>query len=59
MRASFSSRSAILVVRRLIAGEAVDAAASGLNPREWRELANTFDIAGSGSPDATTAPEAS
>ncbi len=33
------SRSATEVVRRLIAGELAEAAASGLNPREWRELA--------------------
>ena len=33
------SRSALDVVRRMIAGEAVDGATSGLSPREWRELA--------------------
>ena len=32
------SATAITVVRRLLAGEAVDQKASGLTPREWREL---------------------
>ena len=39
------SRGAMAVVRRLIAGEAVDAAASGLPPREWRELAAVLGLA--------------
>lgn len=33
----------LAVVRRLLAGEAVDQAASGLGPREWRELMATLD----------------
>ena len=32
------SRTALAVVRRMVAGEAVDAASSGLGAREWREL---------------------
>lgn len=36
------SRTALAVVRRMIAGEAVDGASSGLSPREWRELAQTL-----------------
>ena len=39
------SRSATGVVRRLIAGEPIDTAASGLNPREWRELAAALGLA--------------
>ena len=39
------SRTALSVVRRLIAGEPVDAAASGLSAREWRELAATLGLA--------------
>lgn len=36
------SRSALDVVRRMINGERVDAATSGLGAREWRELAAVF-----------------
>ncbi len=36
------SRTALAVVRRMIAGEAVDGASSGLSPREWRELAEVL-----------------
>ncbi len=32
------SRSGLEVVRRLLAGEKVEQADSGLSPREWREL---------------------
>jgi len=32
------SATALAVVRRLLAGETVDAAGNGLSPREWREL---------------------
>ncbi len=39
------SRTATNVVRRLVAGEPVDAAASGLSPREWRELAAVLGLA--------------
>ena len=39
------SRSALGVVRRLVAGEPIDAAASGLSPREWRELAAVLGLA--------------
>ena len=36
------SRTALAAVKRMVAGEAVDAASSGLSPREWRELAVTM-----------------
>ncbi len=39
------SRGATATVRRLIAGEPVETAASGLNPREWRELAAALGLA--------------
>ena len=39
------SRTALGVVKRLIAGEPVDAATSGLSAREWRELAATLGLA--------------
>ena len=32
------SRGAVAAVRRMIAGETVDAASSGLSAREWREV---------------------
>ena len=32
------SAPALAVVRRMLAGEAVEQAGSGLSPREWREL---------------------
>jgi thymidylate synthase (FAD) len=32
------SAPALAVVRRMLAGESVEQAASGLSPREWREL---------------------
>ncbi|HLY46841.1 MAG TPA: FAD-dependent thymidylate synthase [Stellaceae bacterium] len=38
MNAAAISASGLAVIRRLLAGEAVDQAASGLSPREWREL---------------------
>src|SRR5579862_9378768 len=38
MNAAAISASGLSVIRRLLAGEAVDQAASGLSPREWREL---------------------
>ena len=31
-------------VRRMIAGEKIDQASSGLNPREWRELAAVLGL---------------
>ncbi|MFN4088576.1 MAG: FAD-dependent thymidylate synthase [Alphaproteobacteria bacterium] len=38
LEAAELSGPALAVVRRMLAGEAVDAAGSGLSPREWREL---------------------
>lgn len=38
------SRTAIGAVKRMIAGEKLTAATSGLSPREWRELAQTLGI---------------
>ena len=38
MNAATLSATGLSVVRRMLAGEAVDQAASGLSPREWREL---------------------
>ena len=38
------SRTAVAVVKRMIAGEAVDQASSGLTAREWNELAAQLDI---------------
>lgn len=39
------SRSALTATRRIIAGETLDAATSGLSAREWRELAMTLGLA--------------
>ena len=39
------SRTALAAVRRIIAGEPLDAAASGLSAREWRELAAAMGLA--------------
>ena len=38
MNAALISATGLAVIRRLLAGEQVDQAASGLSPREWREL---------------------
>jgi thymidylate synthase (FAD) len=38
MNAATISATGLQVIRRLLAGEAVDQASSGLSPREWREL---------------------
>jgi thymidylate synthase (FAD) len=38
MNAAVISATALSVTRRLVAGEQVDQASSGLSPREWREL---------------------
>jgi thymidylate synthase (FAD) len=38
MNAATISASGLGVIRRMLAGEAVDQAASGMSPREWREL---------------------
>jgi len=38
LNAATISATAVRVVRRMLAGEAVDQASSGLSPREWREL---------------------
>ena len=39
------SRSALEAVRRMVAGEKLEAATSGLSPREWRELALALGLA--------------
>lgn len=44
MDAASLSRTGLAVVKRLIAGEAVTAATSGLSAREWRELAQTLGL---------------
>ncbi|MGH7111575.1 MAG: FAD-dependent thymidylate synthase, partial [Stellaceae bacterium] len=36
--AALISRTGLAVIRRLLAGEAVDQPSSGLSQREWREL---------------------
>jgi thymidylate synthase (FAD) len=38
MNAALISATGLAVIRRLLAGEQVEQAASGLSPREWREL---------------------
>ena len=38
MKAASLSAGALAAVRRMLAGEAVDQASSGLSKREWREL---------------------
>ena len=38
------SKTGLAAVRRMIAGEKVDQASSGLNPREWRELAAVLGL---------------
>jgi thymidylate synthase (FAD) len=38
MNAATISASGLAIIRRMLAGEAVDQASSGLSPREWREL---------------------
>jgi Thymidylate synthase complementing protein len=43
MQAVTLSATALEVVRRMLAGEAVTQASSGLPPREWRELMETLD----------------
>jgi thymidylate synthase (FAD) len=42
MNSALISASGLAVIRRLIAGEAVEQASSGLSPREWRELTATL-----------------
>ena len=42
MNAATISASGLTVVRRMLAGEPVDQASSGLSPREWRELMATL-----------------
>lgn len=37
------SRTALQVVRKLLAGEPVTAETSGLSPREWRELMDVLE----------------
>ena len=38
MNAATISATGLAVIRRLLAGEPVEQASSGLSPREWREL---------------------
>ena len=38
MNAALISATGLAVIRRMIEGEQVDQASSGLSPREWREL---------------------
>ena len=38
MNAATISATGLNVIRRMLAGEAVEQATSGLSPREWREL---------------------
>ena len=38
------SKTGLAVIRRMIAGEKLDQKASGLNPREWRELMATLGL---------------
>jgi thymidylate synthase (FAD) len=38
LNAALISESGLAVIRRMLAGETVDQASSGLSPREWREL---------------------
>ena len=38
MNAALISATGLAVIRRMLAGEAVDQKASGLSAREWREL---------------------
>jgi thymidylate synthase (FAD) len=38
LNAALISQSGLAVIRRMLAGETVDQASSGLSPREWREL---------------------
>ncbi|HTV89888.1 MAG TPA: FAD-dependent thymidylate synthase [Stellaceae bacterium] len=42
MNAATISATGLQVIRRMLAGEKVDQAASGLSPREWRELMATL-----------------
>ena len=38
MNAALISATGLAVIRRMLAGEQIDQARSGLSPREWREL---------------------
>jgi thymidylate synthase (FAD) len=42
MNAALISATGLAVIRRMLAGEAVDQASSGLSAREWRELMATL-----------------
>lgn len=44
MQGASLSRTALVAVKRMIAGEVVTGVSSGLSPREWRELAATLDL---------------
>jgi thymidylate synthase (FAD) len=46
MNAATISATGLQVVRRMLAGEPVDQASSGLSPREWRELMATLERSG-------------
>ena len=48
MNAVSLSAGGLDVVRRLLAGEAVDQAGSGLSRREWRELMDVLKLAAKG-----------
>jgi thymidylate synthase (FAD) len=43
MNAALISATGLAVIRRLLAGEQVDQASSGLSPREWRELMTVLE----------------
>ena len=45
MGAATLSAQMLVVVRRMLAGEAVDQAGSGLSKREWAELMETLGLA--------------
>jgi len=49
------SRSAVAVLKRALAGEAINQESSGLSPREWREVRDAFALQASSS-DAVSTP---
>ncbi len=44
MNAALISAGGLAIIRRMLAGEAVDQTASGLSAREWRELMATLEL---------------
>jgi thymidylate synthase (FAD) len=50
MNAALISATGLAVIRRLLAGEQVDQASSGLSPREWRELTTLLGDQGRSDP---------